>query len=58
MRDYYNDGYEQGYGREVDNEGDYPKTEGDKYDYQRGLEEGRRRRRISDEIDRELEIYR
>ena len=53
MRDYYQDGYDAGYGRDVYSGGDYPETDGDWYDYQQGLEDGRRHRRISEELDRE-----
>jgi len=54
MRDYYRDGFDNGYGRPINNyERDYPKNDGDHYSYQRGLEDGIRRRRISDELDRE-----
>ena len=53
MRDYYKDGFDDGYGSYRDNDGDYPSTDGDSYSYRRGLEDGRRRRDISDELDRE-----
>ena len=58
MRDYYQDGWDDGYGRDRIDDGDYPVTESDKYSYRTGLEDGRRRRRIADEIDREFrELY-
>ena len=53
MRDYYSDGYDDGYGRSRIDVGDYPKTESDSYSYRCGIEEGRRRRKISDELDAE-----
>jgi len=54
MGDYYNDGYDDGYGKQRSyGDRDYPQSDGDKYSYQRGLEDGIRRRRISDELDRE-----
>ena len=55
MRDYYNDGFQQGYGRPNDNyDNDYPRSDGDRYSYRCGVEDGERRRRVSDELDREL----
>ena len=57
--DYYKDGYNIGRGHLWKNNGhEYPQTESDKYSYEKGIEEGIRKRKISDEIDRELEIYR
>ncbi len=54
MRDFYNDGFETGYGkRPPDGPREYPQTDGDDYSYRRGIEDGQRRRDISDELDRE-----
>jgi hypothetical protein len=51
---FYNDGFNVGRGREWLNEGhDYPRSDGDIYSYRMGVEYGERRRRISDELDRE-----
>ncbi|OQB40147.1 MAG: hypothetical protein BWY04_01438 [candidate division CPR1 bacterium ADurb.Bin160] len=57
MRDYYQDGFDDGYGRYRIDDGDYPQSDSDWYSYRDGLEEGRRRRRIADEISKELERY-
>ena len=55
MEDYYNDGYNAGRGWHWKNHGhDYPQTDCDRYSYERGREYGERRRRISDELDKEL----
>jgi hypothetical protein len=55
MEDYYNDGFNDGYGRDYLNYGhSRPQTDGDIYSYEQGREDGVRRRNISDEIDREL----
>lgn len=53
MRDYRQDGFNDGYGRHRDNDGDYPQNDMDKYSYRSGYEEGRRRREISDELERD-----
>lgn len=54
MRDYYQDGFAMGYGRISTNyENDYPRNDGDSYSYRRGMEDGARRRRFSEELDRE-----
>lgn len=54
MRDYYRDGFDEGYGRSSSNyENDFPKNDGDAYSYRRGVEDGQRRREISREIDRD-----
>jgi hypothetical protein len=55
MRDYFQDGFDDGYGRYRIDDGDYPQSDSDKYSYRDGLEEGRIRRRIADELDREYE---
>ena len=57
MRDYYDDGYQDGYGKYRYDDRDYPKSEADRYSYYRGLREGQRHRRISNEIDREIEYH-
>lgn len=51
-RDYYNDGFRDGHGddwRNGSEEG--PESYGDKYDYERGKEDGERRRRSLDDYD-------
>ena len=53
MRNYYNDGFDDSYGREHYGDRECPQTDGDKYSYRRGFEDGERRRRISDELERE-----
>ena len=55
MRDYYQDGIDDGCGRHRYDDGDYPQNNGDLYDYQLGLERGQRRRRNYNEIDRETD---
>ena len=55
MRDFYDDGFNDGYGRNGSRgDRECPQTDGDKYSYQQGIEHGRRRREISDELDREM----
>jgi len=54
LRDYRQDGFDDGYGQHRDDFGDEPKTAGDEYSYREGFEDGQRRRVISDELDREL----
>jgi len=51
MDDYYSDGFDGGYGRGRKPGHSYPQTDGDDYSYRRGVEDGRRRRGISDELD-------
>ena len=53
MRDYYQDGFDDGYGRKGYGEREYPQFDGDKYDYEKGLEDGQRRKKISEELDSE-----
>ena len=53
MRDFYDDGFKDGYGQKHYEDREYPQTDGDKYSYENGLEDGQRRRRISDELERE-----
>ena len=54
MRDYYQDGFDLGYkGGNSNYEGDYPRSAGDDYSYRRGIEDGIRRHRISEELERE-----
>jgi hypothetical protein len=54
MEDYYKDGFNVGYGNSYRNSGhDYPRSDSEAYSYRRGVEDGERRRRISDELDRE-----
>ena len=54
MRDFYDDGFGDGYGRKSYGDREYPSTYGDKYSYRRGLEDGAYRRDISRELDREI----
>lgn len=54
MRDFYNDGFNDGYGNRTYSPREYPQTDQDDYSYCTGIEDGQRRRRISDELDREL----
>ena len=52
MEDYYNDGFNLGYGQSWRNSGhDSPQTDGDRYSFERGIEDGNRRREISQELD-------
>ncbi len=53
MEDFYSDGYDVGYGNYVDNNHEYPTSDGERYDYNRGREDGERRRRIADELEYE-----
>lgn len=55
MEDFYQNGFDAGYGRKHYGDREYPQTDGDKYSYEHGLDDGRRRRRIADELDREDE---
>ena len=52
MEDYRQDGFNAGYGQGWrNNYHEQPYTDGDRYSYQTGYEEGSRRRRIADEVD-------
>ena len=53
MRDYYRDGFDDGYGKSRHDDGDTPSTDGDRYDYRQGLEDGARRREIANELERD-----
>lgn len=53
MRDYYQDGFDAAYGRPFENFGDFPLNDGDRWSFRRGIEDGQRRRRMADELDRE-----
>lgn len=54
MEDFYNDGFNYGYGRGYRNSGhEQPETDGDRYSYERGREDGQRRREIAKELDSE-----
>jgi hypothetical protein len=56
MEDYYNDGFNAGRGQSWRNEGHgSPQSDGDRYSYRTGQEDGERRREISRELDREGE---
>lgn len=52
MRDYYNDGFNEGYGREHTSPREYPQTDGDEYSYRRGREDGERRKEAGRDIER------
>lgn len=55
MEDYREDGYNAGRGQAWRNDHhEPPQTDGDRYSYRSGYEEGQRRQRVSAEIDREL----
>jgi hypothetical protein len=55
MEDYREDGYNAGRGQAWRNDHhEPPQTDGDRYSYCAGYEEGERRRRVADEVDREL----
>jgi hypothetical protein len=55
MNDFYGMGYNAGRGYHWKNRNrEFPRTDGDRYSYERGLEHGERMRRVSDELDREL----
>jgi len=53
MRDFYNDGFNDGYGRRSYGDREYPQTESDKASYEQGVEYGKLRKRISYELDEE-----
>lgn len=53
MTDFYEDGFYDGYGRKKIGPREYPKNDGDEYDYLEGFKDGERRRRISEELERE-----
>jgi hypothetical protein len=49
MEDYYKDGFNEGYGNgHLNNGHDFPDSDGDRYDYERGREDGERRRSYDD----------
>ena len=54
MEDWYNDGFNTGYGQAWKNSGhDYPQSDSDTYSYKRGREDGERHRRAAEELERE-----
>lgn len=53
MTDFYRDGFDDGYGRDKIGQREWPCNDGDDYSYRLGLEDGARRRRISDELESE-----
>lgn len=58
MEDYYRDGYNHGRGRDYLNSGhELPHNLGDIYSYEEGRKYGEYRKKLSEEIDRELEGY-
>lgn len=54
MRDFYNDGFNDGYSGKTYGDREYPRSDGDSYSYRNGLEDGMRRRDVSRELDREM----
>ena len=54
MSDFYQDGFDDGYGRKNYGERENPQDDCDKYSYRRGYEDGQRKKEVSDELDREL----
>ena len=53
MRDYYQDGFNDGYGNKTYGERECPQSDGDRYNYEQGTADGKRRKNISDELERE-----
>ena len=53
MRDFYDDGFNDGYGRRSYGDREYPQTDLDEASYKCGLEYGKLRKHISDELDEE-----
>ncbi len=52
MEDFRQDGFNDGYGRGYLNSGhEMPESDGEKYDYRTGREDGERRRRIREELE-------
>ena len=52
MEDFRQDGFNDGYGQGYFNSGhEAPESDGDRYDYRVGREDGERRRRISEELE-------
>ena len=49
MEDFYGDGFDIGYGKNINRDTEFPSTDYDKYNYRKGIEDGRRRRSICDE---------
>jgi hypothetical protein len=54
MEDYHSIGFDIGYGKQVNSNFDLPFDDSDRYSFNNGLEEGRRHRRVADELDREI----
>lgn len=54
MSDFYRQGFEQGYGwpKRSESERETPRSDGDRYSEETGREDGARRRRISEDLDR------
>jgi hypothetical protein len=54
MEDFYQDGFNDGYGRKyLNREHDIPETDGDKYSYRCGQERGERWMHYKEEFDRD-----
>lgn len=54
MEDFYQDGFNVGYGQSHRNMGhDYPQSTIDRWSYEEGMRDGERRRRASYELDRD-----
>ena len=55
MEDYWQDGFNEGYGRADSNEHhDSPQTDCDNFSFQLGKETGERHRKVADDLDREM----
>jgi hypothetical protein len=53
--DYYQDGYNEGYGRGYLNDHhERPESDGDRYDYRTGREDGERRRRVREGLEDDI----
>lgn len=53
MEDFYQNGFDEGYGGYITDNHESPCTDGEQYDYRQGVEDGNRRREISDELESE-----
>ena len=53
MEDFYQDGFDDGYGNCRSDNHESPVTDGELYDYRQGVEDGNRRREISNELESE-----
>ena len=55
MRDFYDDGFNDGYGKSWYGDREYPQSESDRASYKRGFEYGQLRRKIGNELEEETE---